>query len=132
MAELTHKQKLFALAYLGEANGNATEAARLAGYRGNDVTLRSVGRENLTKPHISKLIEAQLSEAAMSGLDILRRLTAIARREDDEATVKDQLKALELMGKHHRLFTDRVEQSNSGRIEVVVRRESRDGTTRKD
>lgn len=132
MADLTHKQKLFALAYLGEANGNATEAARLAGYRGNDVTLASVGLENLRKPQISALIEARLSEAAMSGLDILRRLTGIARREGDDVTVKDQLRALELLGKHHRLFTDRIEQNNSGRLEVVVRYEKRDGTTRRD
>ncbi len=132
MADLTHKQKLFALAYLGEANGNATEAARLAGYRGNDVTLASVGLENLRKPQISALIEARLSEAAMSGLDILRRLTGIARREGDDVTVKDQLRALELLGKHHKLFVDRVEQNNSGRIEVIVRRERRDGTTRRD
>ena len=30
--QLTYKQRLFVSAYLGEANGNATEAARIAGY----------------------------------------------------------------------------------------------------
>lgn len=46
------KQELFIGFYVGEANGNATEAARMAGYKGNDVTLGAVGAENLQKPQI--------------------------------------------------------------------------------
>ena len=48
--KLTPKQ----LAFIDEYNksGNATDAARKAGYKGNDVTLRQVGSENLSKPHI--------------------------------------------------------------------------------
>jgi len=38
MAELTYKQKLFVEHYLGEANGNATDAARRAGYSEHEVT----------------------------------------------------------------------------------------------
>jgi phage terminase small subunit len=39
-SELTTKQRLFVEAFIGAANGNATEAARLAGYQGSDDTLR--------------------------------------------------------------------------------------------
>jgi len=39
---LTTKQKLFCEFYVGAANGNATQAARLAGYAGNDITLEAV------------------------------------------------------------------------------------------
>ena len=56
MMGLSHKQQRFVELYVGEANGNATEAARLAGYRGSDNTLRSVGSENLTKPAIREAI----------------------------------------------------------------------------
>src|SRR6187399_566616 len=53
---LSLKQTAFVAAYLGEANGNATEAARIAGYKGNDDTLKVVGHENITKPYIADLI----------------------------------------------------------------------------
>lgn len=55
---LTPKQKAFAELYV--ALGNATEAARQAGYKGNNITLASVAAENLRKPHISQYI-AELS-----------------------------------------------------------------------
>ncbi len=57
MAEkkLTPKQAIFVSEYL--KTGNATEAARKAGYKGNDVTLGAVGAENLKKPHIAVAIK---------------------------------------------------------------------------
>lgn len=53
--KLTPKQQLFVSEYL--KTGNATEAARKAGYKGNDKTLGQVGAENLKKPGISRVIE---------------------------------------------------------------------------
>ena len=55
---LTPKQKAFAELYV--ALGNAKEAARQAGYKGNENTLAVVASENLTKPNISQYI-AELS-----------------------------------------------------------------------
>ena len=52
--KLTPKQKAFADYYI--ECGNATEAARKAGYKGNDVTLAAAGYENLRKPQISQYI----------------------------------------------------------------------------
>lgn len=54
---LTVKQRLFVEAYTGPAQGNATEAARIAGYKGNDVTLAVVGSENLRKPQVCDAIQ---------------------------------------------------------------------------
>ena len=54
--KLTEKQRRFVEAYMGQAVGNATEAARLAGYKGNRITLESTGRENLGKPRIREAI----------------------------------------------------------------------------
>lgn len=51
---LTPKQKAFADYYI--ELGNATEAARRAKYKGNDVTLAAVGSENLRKPQIAEYI----------------------------------------------------------------------------
>src|SRR5690606_5885979 len=79
--KLTPKQEKFIHAYLGEARGNATEAARMAGYKGNDVTLASVGAENLKKPQISERIEAARAELRAKALltreEILAGLAAI-------------------------------------------------------
>lgn len=74
---LTGKQQAFINAYL--SNGfNATEAARAAGYEGNDVTLASVGYENLRKPQIALEVSARFNEAAMSANEVLFRLSEIA------------------------------------------------------
>lgn len=78
---MTPKQQIFADSYLGKARYNATEAARMAGYQGNDVTLASVGYENLRKPHIQAYIQQRLQESAMSADEVLHRLGEQARAE---------------------------------------------------
>lgn len=97
---LKGKQIAFVNAYLGEANFNATEAARIAGYSGNDNTLAQVGFENLRKPNIAELIAIRLKESAMSAEEVLKRIGGIARNDKH----KGQIKALELLAKHYGLF----------------------------
>lgn len=72
---LTEKQRRFVEAYMGAARGNATEAARLAGYKGNDVTLAAVGSENLRKPQIAQAIEERRQADPL----VLTREQAMAR-----------------------------------------------------
>lgn len=79
--KLSRKQKAFIEAYLGDANFNATQAARLAGYKGNDNTVGSVGWENLQKPAIADRIRERLLESAMSADEVLARLAEQARGE---------------------------------------------------
>lgn len=82
MAEkLTGKQWAFVLAYTGQARFNATEAARQAGYKGNDVTLATVGYENLRKPHIKRAIEARMKSLVMSADEALLRLSDHAKSD---------------------------------------------------
>jgi hypothetical protein len=66
--QLTPKQAAFVAAYVGPARGNATEAARLAGYRGNAKTLGAVGDENLDKPGIKEAIAAHRDKIEKSGI----------------------------------------------------------------
>ena len=75
--DLTDKQRLFVAAYLDCLN--ATEAARRAGYEGNDTTLASVGYENLRKPQIAAAISAQMSERIMGADEAAMRLSEHAR-----------------------------------------------------
>jgi phage terminase small subunit len=85
---LTTKQRLFVESYL--SNGfNATEAARMAGYKGSENTLSSVGYENLRKPEIAALVSERMNEAAMSANEVLARLSAIARGNLEDVVDED-------------------------------------------
>lgn len=75
--KLTDKQQTFIYEYL--KCWNATEAARRAGYKGTDVTLASMGYENLRKPQIAEAIQAEMAANAMSAHEALSRLSDMAR-----------------------------------------------------
>ncbi len=136
--ELTQKQRLFVEAYIGPANGNAREAARAAGYSGDDNVLSQRGFELVRNPRISELIGVRVEQAVMRANEVLDELSAIAKadwqnfveiRRDKEgetvsATLKlsDKIKSLELLGKYHKLFSDRVDlnvQVNDWRDEAA-------------
>lgn len=71
-------QRAFIEQYL--ANGfNGFRAAKAAGYKGSDDTLRSVASENLAKPNIAAAIEQRIKSMAMSADEALARLSAMAR-----------------------------------------------------
>lgn len=74
---LTQKQHQFVFYFIGEANGNGTEAARLAGY----AKPSEQAYENLRKPQIRAAIDAHLSTLAMSSAEVLARLTDMARAD---------------------------------------------------
>lgn len=78
--KLTGKQRAFINAYL--ANGfNGTEAARTAGYSGNDNTLGVVAHGNLRNPKIAAVIEKRFEEMTMRADEVLARLSAMARTD---------------------------------------------------
>lgn len=134
---LTVKQKLFVEHYLATRNG--VEAARLAGYSGNDATLRTVAWENLTKPDIRTEIEARLRPFILSANQVLAELSEVAFADwrefieivtdklgntvDVKLRLNDKLKALELVGKYHKLFTDKVEFAAGEDLDAALERE---------
>jgi len=73
--KLSYKQKRFIDAYL--ISGNATQAARKAGY--SERTSYSIGPENLKKPEIKSEIDRRLKESAMGADEVLKRLADQAR-----------------------------------------------------
>ena len=110
----TVKQRLFIGFYLGAADFNAAEAARLAGY--SLKTAREIGSENLRKPHIAREIERRLDEMGLSAGEILSRLGRMARGEHPTRTVNkdgkveqiyDERQALENLARAQGLFVDR-------------------------
>ncbi len=126
---LTLKQRLWVEHYLGETNGNGTEAARRAGYRGNDDTLAHVAQDNLAHPEIAALIDHRVSTLAMTADECLALLAEVARLpvewfatlgKDAKLSLGDKVRALELIGKHHRLFAEKqeIQTTNLSRIEI--------------
>lgn len=85
---LTLKQRKFCLAFIGEANGNGVEAARSAGYRGDDPSLRVIASQNLTKLNIQQYINQLRADAEraatgkiLSATEVLVGLTRIAEAD---------------------------------------------------
>lgn len=107
--KLTSKQELFIQHYM--INLNATEAAIKSGY--SEKVAKEIGYENLTKPHIKSEIDKRLAERAKNnGITaefVLNGIKAIAVKGEKES---DKLKAYELLGKHLKLFTDKIESDN--------------------
>lgn len=97
--KLTRKQQLFVEAYRGQARGNATEAARLAGYKGNDVVLAQVGAENLKKPQIAEAIaEADAASPAVASADTLLEIWTRWVTDPDSPITK-QVEGAKLLAK---------------------------------
>ena len=106
---LTEKQRRFVEAYMGEACGNATEAARRAGHSGNDETLRQVGSENLTKPHVRAAIEARIEEMPEVAKRQERQQFWTDIMRDNGMDMRFRLKASELLGRAQGDFIDHIE-----------------------
>ena len=133
--KMTPKQKAFADYYI--ETGNATEAARKAGY--SEKSSRQVGSENLSKPYIKAYIDERLKEMEAkriaSGEEVLQYLTSVMRGEirdqfELDPSLQDRTKAAELLGKRHGLFKDKVEatvteQPKSEMAELLEQRRNR-------
>lgn len=108
--ELTPRQQAFCEYYA--ASGNATEAARLAGYR----KPHPQGAENLQKPtiaaYIAQLTAAQDEARVATVKERQEWWTAVMRGEHREFEPKDRLKASELLGRCQGDFIERLKLSN--------------------
>lgn len=136
MNDLTVKQKKFADEYI--ISGNATEAYKKAGYRvSNDRVANVEGHKLLRNPKVKIYIDERLkileSEKIATQEEVLAYLTSVMRGERTEQTLcsigelgqqvidievgaKDRIKAAELLGKRHRLWTDKVEAEVNGTV----------------
>jgi phage terminase small subunit len=125
--KLTLKQRAFADYYI--KLGNATEAARKAGYKGKN--LNRVASENLSKLDIKNYIDERLkqieNERIADAAEVMKYLTMVMRGQSEAEIVvvegsgdgfssarkvnkapdeKEKLKAAELLGKRYSLFKD--------------------------
>lgn len=127
---LTPKQLKFADEYI--KSGNGTDAAIKAGY--SKKTAKSISTNNLAKEPIKKYIQAVMADMSKSKIasaeEIQEMWTRCLRREEYEdvltddgienerISIKDALKASELLAKVHGILTDKQETKISGSIEL--------------
>ena len=118
MDKLTPKQKAFADNYI--ELGNATEAARKAGY--NEKSARQIATENLSKPSISTYIAERQKEIDSQKIATLQEIqemrTSIARGEKKDdfgfaPAPEVQLKAMDSLEKALRIKEEQEEKQKS-------------------
>lgn len=111
---LTNRQKQFADAYL--LGGDPHEAFRKAGYREKNV--QQAAKRLLAAPAVKQYIEDKLTVASEGRVadptEILQYLTAVLRGE--HGSDRERLRAAELLGKRHGLFSDTL----SDRVAAVM------------
>ncbi len=138
--KLNARQKAFCEYYV--ASGNATEAAIKAGY--SERTAKSIGQRLLTfvdiKKYIDELMQKLESERIATAEEVLQNLTAMMRGEIQEEVIvvegegdgvssarvmkkqvsaKERIKAAELLGKRHALFTDKTKIEGTLPVMIV-------------
>ena len=142
VVKLTIKQRAFADYYI--ELGNATEAYKRAGYKVSNDNVAAANairllRNDKVKAHIDERLKQIENDRIASAAEVLKYLTSVlrgesqseivvvegvgdgcseARRIKKEPEEKDRLKAAELLGKRHRLFTDKLDID--GAIPVVI------------
>lgn len=139
MSKLTPKQERFAAEYLVDLN--ATQAAIRAGYSRR--TAKQAGAENLSKPNLkARIDEALAKRAAKVEVDqqyVITNLVEVVERclqrrpvyslsgkqvQDEDGNnlwtfnANGANKALESLGKHLGMFTDKVESKLDGEISI--------------
>lgn len=124
--KLSAKQQAFVLAYIGSARFNGYKAAELTGYRGSNAW--RLKQNAAIRARIDECLQAMTLTAA----EVLSELTDVASAEwreflqfkygkdgevvDVKMDLSNKVKSLELLGKHHQLFSENL--NISGGIEI--------------
>jgi phage terminase small subunit len=156
MEQLTAKQAAFVREYLLDLN--ATQAAIRAGY--SPRTAYSIGQENLKKPEIARAIETAMEERSKrteitqdyvldtirDTIELCRGLSPVTDKAGNPVIVTTKrgqeaalcafrplavLRGAELLGKHLKMWTDRIEAKHDASDSLVERiREGRERVLR--
>lgn len=118
---LSAKQKRFAEVY----DGNATDAARKAGYTGSDEVLATQGTRLLRNAEVAALIrrreQRQMTGHIASREERQRFWTQVMMDPENGVDMRDRLKASELLGKSNADFVERVEHSGQVSFAQLVK-----------
>jgi phage terminase small subunit len=128
---LTPKQQAFVDEYLIDLN--ATQAAIRAGYSENsaEVTGCKLLRNAKVAVAVQGAMDKRAEKATLSAqetLEIIARVVDACEKDDPIKNAQAIFKGCELYGKHHKLFTEKVEHSGEG-LTVVIERLSDKATS---
>lgn len=93
--------------YGGDSPKDAAIKAGFSKKTASAAASRLLKREDVRK-RLAELSDASLNDSILTKQQVLEMLTDIAKNEEKTYA---KIKALELLGKHHRAFTDVVEQT---------------------
>lgn len=135
MSKLTPRQEAFIKEYLVDLNG--TQAAIRAGYK--TIGAHVQASQLLSLPKVAKAIQEQMDKRAkkvdLTAENVLKGILRVIDRCEQAEPVLDReglptgeytfqanaaLKGYELLGKHLKLFTDKVEHSGTITLEALV------------
>ena len=132
MKELTAKQAAFVKEYLIDLN--ATQAAIRAGYSAKTAQEQSsrLLSNAIIRENVQKAMDERSETVGLTAADVLRDINAVKAdamrktydKEGNEVMANHTaaLKALELQGKHLKMFTDKIETTgaNGGPIDTKL------------
>ena len=104
MSKLTEKQKRFCEEYLIDLN--ATQSALRAGYKNGEIGRQLITKNNVLK-YIEELRENQSKRTEITADKVLEEIGSVAFC-DAKIQGRDKVKALELLGQHLGMFTEKV------------------------
>ena len=118
--KLTIKQKRFC--ELFASSGNALQSAIKAGYSKKSAGV--LADETLKKPYVNDYLQSLLKKQEDKRFATLEEVQAfwsnVLRKEEDDITLKDRLKASEFIAKTKGAFIDKVEHSGNIPINISV------------
>ena len=121
---LSAKQTRFIEEYLVDLNASA--AILRAGYQSKNPDVD--GYKLLVSPSISILVNKAMDERSrqtgITAAYVLNGIKSIAEREGIKET--DTLKAFELLGKHLKLFTEKIEEKSDQTITIKLEGEAKE------
>lgn len=122
---ITEKEAAFVREYL--VDKNATQAAIRAGYSGRSAGQRAhdMLKHPVVKAALTRELKAQAERTLITADKVLLDIQAIGDKALRAKEFSVALRSRELLGKHHKVFTDKVEHSgpNGGPMEFTeVRR----------
>lgn len=141
---MTEKQKRFADEYLIDLNGTRAYKVAYPSVKKDQVAATAAGRllRNVeVKTYIDEQLEKIHNEKTADAQEVLEYLTAVMRNEQTEevvvvegtgdgcseartmekdTSIKDRVKAAELLGKRYSLFTDKMELDADMALDITI------------
>ena len=123
MAELTPKQEMFCKEYIIDLNG--TQAAIRAGYSektANEQAAQLLARLSIQE-YVQSLMDKRSKKVEITADNVLQDILDTRKTATEQDKLNERIKCNELLGKHLKLFTDKIEYNgeltvNMGTVKI--------------